>query len=285
MGSIILGVNIYDARGATGERQARALASLVKLRDVQVVNLQFHDEVPLPTPPGCETHCVLREDSVRITGRRGARKPIVSEMLGVLGRIANARGARYIAIANSDIVVTQEAIDWMLRERMETYAISRQDVDIATREPLGIQTRGVDFFTIASDWWRGNSHRFRPYILGNHGWDAAYASKMMCHSRGVVVNDRPLVLHDLHEMTWGDSPFGLYNQTLLTLDSPYFSLWVHYTDALDALRAGPHSVEDELALQSRMFRFRPTLGARAYHIGRTIRARARYLMLNRASRA
>ena len=55
MGSVILGVNIYDARGATGERQARALASLVKLRDVQVINLQFHDEAPLPTPPGCET--------------------------------------------------------------------------------------------------------------------------------------------------------------------------------------------------------------------------------------
>ena len=154
MSSVILGVNIYDAPGATGERQARALASIAKLEGVQVVNLQFHDEAPLPTPPGCETRCILRQDSVRVTGRKGARKPIVTEMLRVLGRIADERGAPYIAIANSDIIVTQEAIDWMLRARMETYAISRQDFDGSSGESLGIQIRGVDFFAFASAWWR-----------------------------------------------------------------------------------------------------------------------------------
>src|SRR5689334_19829155 len=112
--SIILGTHVHPATGEAERRQQNGLESLRSLRNIALLNLQFHDRDRLRHADGFETHSVLRQDSRTLSGRGGVRKPIVSEMFCWLAQEALRRGQRYFALVNSDILVTQEAIELAL---------------------------------------------------------------------------------------------------------------------------------------------------------------------------
>src|SRR5262249_2889035 len=158
----------YAGGPDAARRQAQCAASLRALRDADLVNVQWRDEVF--ETPDIETLPVLDRDAASVVGIAGRRKPIVADLLDALARAAAARGLRYFTLVNGDIVVTQAAVDRVRGEGRQTYAFSRMDVDAAGAD-AGIVVWGIDAFAFDVDWWQAHRHRFRTYVLGEVCFD------------------------------------------------------------------------------------------------------------------
>jgi len=274
--SICFGINIYPASGEAARRQDRANQSLLALRRVELINLQFRNQYALQTREGFDTLCVLEKDSTTVSGRRGTCKPIISEIFDVLAMEAFKRKCRYFAFANSDIEVTQEAVDLVFNAVSECFVLSRMDYDAASGQDLGMGIRGVDCFVIDTLWWGKNRRRFRGYIHGDVCWDNTYASILMCHSDCILLNRAPLIRHQRHTGGWVDSPFATFNGYLATLDARYFSLWCGYIYQLEKLRSRQAMEKDELELQRRAFQWTSTPWQQLKQAARSGRAHWRH---------
>lgn len=277
--SVLIGVSPYEAGGGAARRQAAALGALGALDRATALNVQFRD-APYHVP-GIETLPALVRDSNTVTGRQGPRKPLVAEILDALAGEAASRGADMIGFANADVVVSGQAVDYMLdaHERgHQACAFSRRDLDAVTGEPTSIQIAGVDVIAVSAAWWRAHRGRFRDYIAGESTWDNVYTAILMCHAGGVIENRQGLVRHEAHAAVWRASPFVQYTRLLAALDAPYFSLWCEYCDRLHALRSsGPPPVEDvEAALAREVFAWQPGPLDRAIQAGRHLKAVVRY---------
>ena len=270
---IAIGSQFFPVAGDAGLRQERARAALLSLDRVIPVNLQFVDEDF--RPEGFRTLRVLRRDARTVTGADGLRKPIVSEMFDALADAARAAGCRYFAYLNSDIEVSQRAIDLILDGSRDGYAFSRVDVDPATGAETGVEIFGLDMFAIDAGWWERERRRFRPYIAGEACWDNVYASLICAYGNGVVVNERPGIYHQRHATLWKDGPFAAHNGYLAALDSPDFSRWVRYATKLnEMLKAGAPVDRDRLA-RALLSDARLSPREAAVHMVRKLRARLR----------
>jgi hypothetical protein len=274
---ILLGTQLYGASGDARRRQDRSVESLIGLPGAAAVNVQFGDAVF--EQPGLETLPVLRQDARTVTALPGRRKPIATEVFSALAEAARARGLRWFGYLNADIMVTSRALD-IVREGRDTYAFSRQDVDDRGAR-LGIVTSGLDFFVFDVGWWERHRRRFRPYVLGECAFDNVYASMMMCHSNGAIVNREPGIFHERHASGAG-GPFADYNWFLAALDSPYFTLWVRYWEQLTAARARGAEPAEEEAIRQRVFVWRRSPAAWAVQAGRSLKARVRFARQRRA---
>jgi hypothetical protein len=205
----------------------------------------------------------------------------MSDLFDRLAELAEARGHRWFAYANSDISFTQAAIDAVLEGRYaDGYAFCRMDYDRDTRRDVAMVTAGIDVFALAPSWWRENRHRFRAYIAGEVTWDNVYAALVLAHGDTVLLNREPLIRHERHAPAdTANSPYGAYLNYLAALDRPYFTLWAIYYDRLIELRARGASVEEELALQREVFRHRPSPLAHAVQAARVLKARAKWQRL------
>jgi hypothetical protein len=275
---IAIGTHFHPANPDGERRQTRARAALLQLEGVVPINLQFFDATF--APEGFLTLPVLRRDSRTVTGARGIRKPIVSEMFDALADIARARGCRYFAYLNADIEVTPAAVALILAGDRDGYAFSRVDVDPATGAEVGVEIFGLDMFAVDTGWWTRERRRFRPYIAGEACWDNVYAALICAHGRGDVINERPGIYHARHAAAWHDGPFADHNGFLAALDSPYFSRWVQYATRLDDIRKRGTAQDRRNLLVDTLTT--PRLSAResAVHVARQLRARIRYRWRN-----
>lgn len=279
---VLIGTHTYGGGTSATRRQQEAADAWLGLRDAETVNVQFA-RAPHEMP-GLRTLPLLRRSSNSVTGRAGPEKPIVAECLDVLAAEAAARSIEYICLANSDIVFTQEAVDWIAEGGREGSLFSREDVEIpiegsgaGTRAPAGMQLAGVDVFAFATSWWQANRRRFRPYILGEICWDNVYAAIVLCHADAAIENRRPLVRHERHPSVTTPSPhFGEYTRLLTALDAGYFSLWCRYWDGLRVRRDAGATEEDERAWAREVFTWPPSPGARLVQAARSARALGRY---------
>jgi hypothetical protein len=276
---VLLGAQLYPVSGEAAGRFARAVDSWRALPDTALVNVQFPDDVT--EVDGLETLPVLSGDSVNVTGRRGGRKPITLEVFSVLASAAGQRGCDYVAFVNSDIQVMPSAIALVRTGDRDAYLFSRMDVDGETGAPLGVELAGVDAFVLRASWWMEHRHRFRSYIIGEPVWDNIYCAQILCHSRGLLSNRDAHIRHPRHATSWKASPFAEYTQYLSALDAPYFSLWCDYWTRLRRLRAGGAGEAEELAAQTEVFVWRPSLIDRFVHHSRMLKAHARYQMQQR----
>jgi hypothetical protein len=99
---------------------------------------------------------------------------------------------------------------------------------------------------------------------------------MLCHGRGRILNRTALILHERHPTAWKASPFAAYTQWLSALDAPYFSRWYDYWSRLRTIRADGGAEADELALQSGIFVWPPSVVEQIVQQGRMVKAHARY---------
>jgi hypothetical protein len=277
---MLIGTHTYAATGDAGRRQANAVASLLALRGVEIVNVQFIRE---PHRVGAlEGLEKLVRDSTDVTGRRGSRRPVVREMFDVLASEAASRGHAYFCFTNGDIVWSQQAADWILAGGKQACIFSRQDFDGRTGADTRIELSGTDAFAIAAASWLPLRRRFRDYILGQPCWDNVYTSVLMTHVDAVIENRRGLVRHEQHTSeTAAAEPFAAYIRLLAALDARYFHLWCTYWDGLRSLRDQQAPEEMELALARRTFVWPPSLRQRAIQIGRSLKARLRYNLRER----
>ena len=272
---MLIGTHTFAATGESARRQDNGVRSILALQGVELVNVQFARHPH--HVDGVRTLAVLAQTSNGVSGRRGAMKPIMSELFDALAAEASAHGIEYFCFTNADILISQAAVDWMLATRKEAYAVSREDFDGATGAALGMELAGIDVFAIKTGWWCANRSLFRSYIAAEGVWDDSYTAILMCHADAVIQNRRPLIRHEAHLRGPMHSPeFGAYTAFIAALDAPYFDLWCKYWDGVVRLRTQGASEEEEAALARRIFRYRPTLFARARHVGRVVKAHARY---------
>lgn len=274
---VLIGLQMYDADPVSGRRQRAAAEALARLPGVEPLNLQFR-RGPAFEFPGLPTAAVLESDSVQATATPGRRRPLTHEVLDVLWRAAEAAQHRYFAFINADILVTPEAVAAVDRLDYETYAVSRSEVDnFAMPAPGPMLTAGVDMFVVSTAWWPRHRHRFRAYIVGEGCWDNVYTAIMMVHSRGIVLNREPLILHERHPSPWhGATPHGQHNGFLAALDARYFSLWCAYWARLEAARERGASAAEEELLQRELFVWRRSPWQALRQLGRSVRARANH---------
>jgi hypothetical protein len=275
---ILLGVNIYAPKGDAAQRQENCLKSLRALKNVCLVNLQF--KTGAIEAEGFETLSDLEGDSLKVTGKKGAQKPIISEVFDVLARQARERGCSYFGYLNSDILVSSAAIDYAIKRGRQAYLFSRMDFDKETDRRLGMLLAGIDFFIVETRWWIDNNWRFRPYIAGEPVWDNVYAAILLCHANAILLNRDPYILHERHSQAWVKSPFAQYTRLLSALDAYYFSLWVKYFERVSELRSRNASEQEEVALQEDIFRWSPSRSERVIQACRNLKARVRYLALS-----
>ena len=275
---LLVGTQIHAAEGDAQRRQLRAMARLREFCRWPLVNLQFRDG-NLQEFDGFETHRVLGQDSVRLTGRQGRRKPIVSEMFTYLAAAAIQRDLRYFVFTNSDIIFTAEALERILAGDHDSFVYSRTDVDPATgvdQQPL---IYGADVFAVDARWWLTHHAKFRAYVVGENAWDNVYAAQLLCWSGGRLLNRDPLVRHEAHAIVWQSSPFAAHNAYLAGLDRMYFTRWVRYIRRLEALRAaanGLAAVDAELRLQDEVFaRWKPAVTDRMLQAMRVAKLKLR----------
>ncbi len=266
-------------------RQQAAVDALSSLGGVEGVNVQFV-KPPWTSLPGIEMLPALATDSLVVAGTGGRRKPLTRELFDVLARIASARGHRYFAYINSDILILPAVVEAVVDHGRDTYAISRHDVDDlqspgATGAPL---TAGVDMFVSSLAWWERHRRRFRPYVIGDACWDNVYTAVMMCHSNGLLLNRDRLVLHERHAVVWNDlTATARYNGFMAALDSRYFSLWCEYWSLLEQGRAGESSAADEQTLRERVFVWRRSPSAALQQSVRNLRARWHFRSIRQVS--
>jgi hypothetical protein len=272
--SVLLGTHFHPGDAGALERQSCAMDALGELHNVAAIDLQW--AAGPDKRPWIRTLPLLRQDSTTITGRTGRQKPVAREVFDVLADLAGQGGHRYFLFFNSDIVVTQAAVDRIIREGREAYAFSRLDMGGPDAAAPTIMTYGLDAFAFDVGWWRANRRRFRPYILGEALWDNVYAAVFMAHGKGVIENRHGEVRHERHPRAWSGSPFAEYNGFLAALDGRYFSLWVHYHDALLAARQRGASDTDERTLADDQFAWRPSIAAACRQVVTDARARVRY---------
>lgn len=272
---VLIGTHTYPGSASAIRRQQEAVQALLTLRGAGIVNVQFahqpHEVAGVRTLP------LLKQSSNSVSGRRGPSKAIVPEILDVLAAQASARSIEYICFTNADIIVTQQAVDWMAGSGKEAYVFSREDFDGETRAPGKMEIAGVDVFAVATSWWLANRLRFRRYIVGEACWDNVYTAIVMCHADALIENRRPLVGHESHPPGPMPSPhFGEYVRMLTALDAGYFTLWYRYWDGLRRLRAAGATPEEDAAWARDVFVWAPSLRARLVQRGRTVKAVVRY---------
>ena len=273
---LVLGTHTFAASGDAARRQAAAIETLRALDGTLPVNVQF--AAGAHAVDGIETLAVLSRDSCTVTGRPGARKPIVSDILDALCVRAERAGATRFAFMNADIRLSQDAVDWISAENRDAWLFSREDFDGTTGASLGMGTAGMDVIALSVPWWRRNRPRFRPYIAGEAIWDNVYTAIVMCHADAVLENRRPLARHEAHPSAWtpGSGPYALYSQYLAALDAGYFSVWCRYWAGLQDLRRAGAAPEEEEALARRVFVWKPTPPERVAQALRRVKAGLRY---------
>ena len=274
--SLLLGVNAFGAPGDAGRRQAEALESWRALDGVRLANLQWPDEVF--EVDGFATHPVLERDSRTASGRKGPRKPLVSEAFDRLAAIAAAEGCRWFGYANSDIHWSQAAIDRVVGGGLEAYCFSRVDVEAGTGRELEMVTAGIDGFVVSVDWWGRSRRRFRAYVGGEPVWDNVYTALLLRHAGAVLVNREPLLRHERHPAgDWRRSPYARYVAYLAALDRPDFTRWAVYHHHLLLLRERGAAPEEEDRLQRDVFHAPEPLSGRLLQGARALKARLAYL--------
>jgi hypothetical protein len=200
----------------------------------------------------------------------------MSEMFDALATEAAARGQPYFCFTNGDILVSQDAVDWVLEAQKQAYLFSREDFDAATGGSQGMLLYGIDVIAIATDWWRQHRTRFRDYIVADSIWDNVYAAILLCHANTAIENRRGLIRHAAHPQALGMSPFAEYTRLLAAYDAGYFTLWCEYVEGLVRLRTAGATAEQEAALAAEVFVWRPSVLQRAIQVGRNVKARVRY---------
>lgn len=252
------------------------MEGLRALRGVTPENVQFAEGGH--AVDGIHTLGVLTRDSCVVTGKTGPRKPIVSDILEALCARAEQLGARHFCFMNADILLSQEAVDWMAATEYEAWLFSREDFDGASGTSLGMATAGMDVIALTTGWWRQHRARFRSYIAGEAVWDNVYTALVMCHARAVLENRRPLVRHEAHPAAWtpGNGPYARYTQYLAARDARYFSLWCRYWDELQAVRRRGGDEQAERALAQDVFVWDPGPRVRVLQHLRDVKAALRY---------
>lgn len=198
--------------------------------------------------PGVRVEPRLTHRADQRLGVPGRPKPFVDEYFDAACDMAVASGLAWFGFANSDLLFAPELAaelgDAMARGE-EAVVVSRTELSRLDAEgkpiPGYLEFAGYDAFFCRTDWWRAHRRRFSPYIIGERGWDDAYAAVLLTHARCRLLWRPGLLWHPEHERRWNleDTAYGDWNMGL------YSGRDVAYARRFEAF------IEDVLALETK----------------------------------
>ena len=115
----------------------------------------------------------------------------------------------------------------------------------------------------------GTSRRFRPYIVGDMGWDVVYTATadVPLQWPRFSIASRCSCTSAMRRPGTPIRPRARYNGMLAALDARYFSMWCGYWQALEAARGAGASAADETRLRDELFVWRPSPVEAARQLG------------------
>jgi hypothetical protein len=142
-----------------------------------------------------------------------SKKPLIWDIFDVL----SDEGFDYFFFMNCDIILSEEAIDWMLNQKeYDSACFSRVDAGPESRKNFATcKPFGFDGFYVKSSWWKEHRLEFLDIsnIYAEPYWDNAYAVQFHLKSKCYFHNKIPLMYHIGHPRRWcKESLEGKWNQ-------------------------------------------------------------------------
>lgn len=207
MNKVALGINIFN----TPQLQ-KCKENLLKLKSKMDLYCLQNSKDQINDSGFRRINCI-RTIAKDIVPGSVSKKPLIYEMMDGL----SDTGRDYFLFMNSDIILSEEAIDWILNQKKYTSAcFSRVDFEPVERRNFeSCAPYGFDVFLIKSSWWKEHRTEFLniPNIYAEPCWDLAYATTLHIKSSCYFHNKIPLTYHICHKGRWSiDTPEGGYNQ-------------------------------------------------------------------------
>lgn len=222
MNSLCLGVNIFES-----PQWSKCKDGLLNYKNRIGLYCLQHSDDKIDNYGLNRVNCIKTRAKDFIPGSNSL-KPVIYEMFDAL---ANT-GHDYFVFTNSDIIISEEAIDWMLNQsRFDSACFSRVDLEPENRRNFSdCPPYGFDLFYIKSSWWKRNRIDFLnlPNTYAEPCWDLAYATNLHILSFCYFHNKIPLIYHIPHHGRWsintieGSFSQNIFNKTIL------INLWNDY---------------------------------------------------------
>jgi hypothetical protein len=220
---IAIGINIFGYY----KRQDYCIEVLLRLvskyPDITLYNITFEDEKNYTL--GFEHLPILKRKAKDIIQGSLSQKPIAKDFFDALSNI----DCDYFLFLNSDILLTEKLIKFLLKGEYETYSFSRHDcykiLSLDKILPYRIEIAGFDAWAVNKNWWIDNRNHFQDYIYAEHLWDVAFALELYNRSNSFIGNKEVYICHEKHELKWNESsPEALHNSKLWQ-KTPYHKRW------------------------------------------------------------
>jgi hypothetical protein len=220
---LAIGINIFGSY----KRQDQCIQVLKKLKlkypVIDLYNITFKEEI---NSESSFIHLPLLEKKARnIIQESKSNKPIAKDFFDILSK----QECDYFIFLNSDVLLTEKAIKFILKAEYETYVFSRADcypIDSFDKiVPYRIEIAGFDAWVCKKDWWVKNNDLFENYIYAEHLWDVSFALTMFDNSNSIICNKDIMLLHEKHELNWNETSLEALHNSNLWNKTKYAEKW------------------------------------------------------------
>ena len=191
---LTLGVNLFDISCDRVQACIRKLDQLAsKYTNLRLVALQFPEDQEVPA--------IFAR--VNLNERYNKKYPVIYEMMNALANVYPDTDV--FALVNSDIIMTDRAIETLLRADCDSLSMTRGDI-LDDKIIMLDATDAIRFDLIAfkRDWWLANAEKFKelPAVYALPVWDTTYVFQAGLLGRHLIFNKVPLILHPVHKARW-----------------------------------------------------------------------------------
>jgi len=253
MNSVALGVNIFETPQWT-----RCKENLLPFKSKMSFYCLQHQEDKVNSNGFERLNCIQKR-AKNFIQLSNSTKPLVYELLDGLASV----GKDYFVFMNSDIILSETAVEWMLNQNQyETACFSRVNIDPENQRNFEVWAPyGFDVFFIRTSWWKSNREKFLslPNTYAEPCWDLAYAATLHLNSSCYYHNKIPIIYHIGHEGRWNvETLEGSYSQNIF-VGLSVFKVWYDYFGKTVLSRKyvngeiSSDRINEELAIEKKVF--------------------------------
>lgn len=228
---ISIGINIFGSN----KRQTLAIECLKILKEkntnVELYNISYSNE--LISTEGFVDCPMLTKTSFEYTKNENKTKPIANEFFDILSKT----DCDYFLFINSDILLSQKAINLISNGRFDSYIFSRHEIEeidsIKTPlVPYKIEVAGFDAWAVKKNWWIENGNKIPTCIYSEVAWDNIMSMGLYQNSNATLCNKEFYIAHISHPIKWSrETPEGSFNMKTW-LSMPIAPKWDYYMQAV-----------------------------------------------------
>jgi hypothetical protein len=131
--------------------------------------------------------------------------PFINDIFNILSK----KATDVFVFCNSDIILTQQLIEYIDKTETEAFGISRIDISQinALTEPANIirmEPAGFDCWVVSKNWWTEHSYLFKDFVIGRPFFDVMYTITMLLNSKNQYISNKHLIYHINHPRQWSD---------------------------------------------------------------------------------